>query len=69
MGQAVTGVVRLEPGALFDEAALKSHVRERLAGYKTPKALYPTEFPLRASNGKADYAAVRNFAVRQSQAA
>lgn len=68
-GQAVTGVVRLEPGAIFDEAALKSHVRERLAGYKTPKAIYPADIPLRASNGKADYATVRDFAVRQSQAA
>ncbi|MGX7952920.1 acyl-CoA synthetase [Tsuneonella sp. HG249] len=68
-GQAVTGVVRLEPGASFDEAALKSHVRDRLAGYKTPKAIYPADIPLRASNGKADYAAVRDFAVRQSQAA
>lgn len=68
-GQAVTGVVRLELGAAFDEAALKSHVRERLAGYKTPKAVYPADIPLRASNGKADYAAVRDFAVRESQTA
>ena len=66
---AVTGVVRLEPGAIFDEAAVKSHVRDRLAGYKTPKAIYPADIPLRASNGKADYATVRDFAVRQSQAA
>ena len=64
-GQAVVAVVAQEPGARFDEAALTSHVRERLAGYKTPKAVYPAGVPLRASNGKADYAGVRAFAVEQ----
>ena len=66
-GQAVTAVIRLEDAAPFDEAELRAHVRERLAGYKTPKAIYPAGIPLRASNGKADYAAVRDFAVRQRQ--
>jgi len=64
-GQAVTAVVRLEDAAPFDESALRAHVRDRLAGYKTPKAIYLADIPLRASNGKADYAAVRDFAVRQ----
>src|SRR5581483_9049375 len=31
-GQAITGVVTLSPGASFDEAALRAHVREALAG-------------------------------------
>jgi acyl-CoA synthetase (AMP-forming)/AMP-acid ligase II len=67
-GQAVTAVVVAEPGVPFDEAALKAHVRERLAGYKTPKAVYQAGIPLRASNGKADYAGVRAFALQQRAA-
>jgi len=61
-GQAVTGVVHLEPGAVFDEAQLRAYVRERLAGYKTPKRILVTAHALRASNGKADYKSARSFA-------
>ena len=61
-GQAVTGVVTLANGAAFDEDALRAHVREHLAGYKTPKRIVVAEVPLRAPNGKADYKGVGNFA-------
>lgn len=61
-GQAVTGIVRLCDGALFDEDSLRAHVREHLAGYKTPKRIVVAEVPLRAPNGKADYKGAGNFA-------
>ena len=61
-GQAVTAVVHLSGTAPFDEQAVKDHVRGQLAGYKTPKAIYPTNTPLRASNGKADYATAKAIA-------
>jgi len=61
-GQAVTGVVKLAPGGSFDEAALRAHVRERLAGYKTPKRVLVAGVPLRAPNGKADYKSATQFA-------
>ena len=61
-GQAVTAVVHLDKQAEFDEQAVKDHVRQQLAGYKTPKAIHPTDTPLRASNGKADYAAAKKIA-------
>ncbi|MBI3758416.1 MAG: AMP-binding protein, partial [Deltaproteobacteria bacterium] len=61
-GQAVTGVVKLMPGAPFDEEALKRHVRGRLAGYKTPKRILMAEMSLRAPNGKADYKGAGEFA-------
>jgi|SRR5579871_501556 len=61
-GQAVTGVVTLVPGSAFDEASLKAHVRERLAGYKTPKRVLVAGVPLRAPNGKADYKSAAAFA-------
>ena len=61
-GQAVTAVVHLNKDVPFDEQAVKDHVRGQLAGYKTPKTIVPTETALRASNGKADYAAAKSIA-------
>ncbi len=63
-GQAVTGVVALRAGAVFDERALREHVRRQLAGYKTPKRLVAVERMFRAPNGKADYKGARDYAVR-----
>jgi fatty-acyl-CoA synthase len=64
-GSAVTGVVKLAPGAKFDEAALRAHVREHLAGYKTPKRVIVAGVNLRAPNGKADYKSASDFARRE----
>jgi len=61
-GQSVTGVVRLAAGARLDEKTLRDHVREQLAGYKTPKRIVATKALIRASNGKADYAAAKSIA-------
>lgn len=61
-GQAVTGVVRMAPGADFDELNLREHVRTKLAGYKTPKRILVAGVSLRAPNGKADYKSVTEFA-------
>jgi fatty-acyl-CoA synthase len=60
-GQAVTGIVKLAPGAAFDEEAIRAHVRTQLAGYKTPKRVLVAEVPLRAPNGKADYKGAGSF--------
>jgi acyl-CoA synthetase (AMP-forming)/AMP-acid ligase II len=64
-GQAVTGVVKLAPGAAFDEAHIRAHVREFLAGYKTPKRVIVAGVPLRAPNGKADYKSAAEYAKRE----
>jgi fatty-acyl-CoA synthase len=61
-GEAVTGVVRLEPDRSVSEEELRAHVRERLAGYKTPKRVLFAEQTLRAPNGKADYKAAKRVA-------
>jgi len=63
-GQAVTAVVTLSASGRFDEDAVKRHVREKLAGYKTPKRILSTTIALRAPNGKADYKAAGEFARR-----
>ncbi len=61
-GQAVTGVVHVDPAITFDEDVVRKHVRQHLAGYKTPKRILVTSLPLRASNGKADYKTAKQFA-------
>lgn len=62
-GEAVTGVVRLEAGCAASEEELRAHVRERLAGYKTPKRIVFTETTMRAANGKADYKGAKALAL------
>ncbi len=64
-GQSVTAVVQIAAGVRLDEAALRAHVRDRLAGYKTPKRVLATNISLRAPNGKADYKAALEFAKRE----
>ena len=61
-GQAVTAVIHIEPGVPFEESAVRTYVRQHLAGYKTPKRIFATVQPLRASNGKADYKQARAIA-------
>ncbi|WP_439813846.1 acyl-CoA synthetase [Zavarzinia sp. CC-PAN008] len=61
-GSAVTGVVELRPGAKFDEETLRLHVRNNLAGYKTPKRILAVERLFRAPNGKADYKGTTDYA-------
>ncbi|WP_326745693.1 AMP-binding protein [Streptomyces sp. NBC_00121] len=41
--EAVTAFVTLRPGAAVSEAALRDHVRARLAGYKVPKNVHFVE--------------------------
>ena len=61
--QAITAVV-VTRGDL-DEEGVRAHVRERLAGYKTPKRVLVAGVPLRAPNGKADYKGALEFAKRE----
>jgi len=60
-GQAVTAVITGSPE--LDEHALRDHVRASLAPYKIPKRVLASGVPLRAANGKADYASAKKFAI------
>ncbi len=65
-GQAVTAVIRLNPGHGFNEVDLRDHVKTRLAPYKAPKRVFVGEgVNMRAPNGKADYKSVSAFAKEQ----
>jgi fatty-acyl-CoA synthase len=61
-GQMVTAVVQPDAGVTLDEAALQAHVRQHLAGYKTPKRVLTKADLGRASNGKADYKGITDYA-------
>ncbi|MHB8528090.1 MAG: acyl-CoA synthetase [Caulobacteraceae bacterium] len=65
-GQSVTAVVRLYPGRSLDESSLRGHMRKELAAYKVPKRIIATSATLRASNGKADYAAAKAIAEAEA---
>jgi fatty-acyl-CoA synthase len=62
-GESVTAVVRLEAGRRATEDELRAHVREQLAGYKTPKRVVFTDQSMRAPNGKADYKSAKAVAL------
>jgi fatty-acyl-CoA synthase len=64
-GEAVTGVVELEPGATVDEAALVAHVKGRLASFKAPKHLVVVDTIGRAPNGKVDYRRLKELALER----
>ncbi len=63
-GQAVTAVVETTPGANASEMVLRDHVRESLAGYKVPKRVLFRNSLDRAPNGKPDYKATTEFAIK-----
>jgi acyl-CoA synthetase (AMP-forming)/AMP-acid ligase II len=56
LGQVVAALVA---GPSADADSIKSHVRERLAGYKVPRHVLIAESVERMPTGKADYNAVR----------
>jgi 3-oxocholest-4-en-26-oate---CoA ligase len=61
-GEAVTGVVELEPDVPLDEAGVIAHVKDHLAHYKAPKRLVVIDTIGRAPNGKVDYKRLRGVA-------
>jgi fatty-acyl-CoA synthase len=62
-GEAVTGVVELEPGATVDAKALREHVKRSLAAYKAPHHVVVVDTVGRAPNGKVDYRRLKDLAT------
>ncbi|MFG3346008.1 acyl-CoA synthetase [Streptomyces sp. NPDC048018] len=63
-GSHVAAVVQLRHGAApLDLAAIQSHCRTRLAGYKVPRQLVLADAIQRSPSGKADYRWARSVAV------
>jgi len=55
LGQRVAALVQPREGREVDFAALDAHVRERLAGYKSPRSVWIVDEVGRAPSGKPDY--------------
>ena len=64
LGERVVAVVS---GGAADEQALIAHVRSRLAGYKTPKAVVFAERIVRGPSGKVDLAWARATAALRNE--
>jgi fatty-acyl-CoA synthase len=61
-GERVTAVVSFRPDQRASSEELIAHARERIAGYKTPRAIVVVPEVRRAPNGKADYKWARETA-------
>ncbi|MSO86536.1 MAG: acyl-CoA synthetase [Acidimicrobiia bacterium] len=64
-GEAITAVVEILPGAAFEEGAIISHVKGKLAAYKAPKRVLFIDTIGRAPNGKVDYRRLKSWAAEQ----
>ncbi len=63
-GERICAVVEPEAGAAPSLAELSDHVRGQLAGYKAPRELVVVDTIGRAPNGKVDYKAIKDHALR-----
>jgi len=61
-GEAITAVVSSHAGGV-DEAALRDHVKDQLAGYKCPKFIVQVDEVYRSPSGKADFKRTRETAL------
>lgn len=59
LGEHLEAAVQLAAGSDFDEAALIAYCKERLAGYKVPKAIHVVDDLARNTMGKLDKRALR----------
>ncbi|MHB6905962.1 acyl-CoA synthetase [Streptomyces sp. DB-54] len=68
-GNRVAAVVQLRPdGEPLDLAALQTHCRTRLAGYKVPRQVVFTDHIQRSPSGKADYRWAKAVATGEREA-
>jgi fatty-acyl-CoA synthase len=67
-GQKVVAVVTLMPGASFDRADFDRVCREKLAGYKVPRAVVVADEVRRSPAGKADYTWAKKVATERATA-
>ena len=64
-GEAITGVVEIEPGTTPSVEELIDHVKGSLAPYKAPKTVLFIDTIGRAPNAKVDYKRLKQYALDQ----
>jgi acyl-CoA synthetase (AMP-forming)/AMP-acid ligase II len=62
-GEKVTAVVQQRDGAALDLDAVQAFCRDRIAGYKVPRALALVDQMVRSPSGKADYRWAKDYAI------
>jgi 3-oxocholest-4-en-26-oate---CoA ligase len=68
LGQRVAALVQLREGRSIDIAALESHLRSTIAGYKVPRSVWLVDVVARTPSGKPDYAWAHRFAANRPPA-
>lgn len=68
LGQRVAALVQPWEGRTLDFVALDAHVRERVAGYKTPRSIWVVAEIGRAPSGKPDYPWAKRYAEEHEPA-
>jgi acyl-CoA synthetase (AMP-forming)/AMP-acid ligase II len=63
LGQRVAAIVQPREGRELDLAALESHLRTLVAGYKVPRSVWVVDQIGRTPAGKADYRWAHKFAA------
>ena len=66
-GERVTAVVQRSPGSSISEEQLAAHCKDKLAGYKLPRAYVFVDSVQRSPVGKADYAWAKAAAMKEDQ--
>jgi acyl-CoA synthetase (AMP-forming)/AMP-acid ligase II len=63
LGQRVAALVQPRDGRPVDLAALETHLRGQIAGYKLPRSIWLVDSIRRTVSGKADYVWARQYAA------
>jgi 3-oxocholest-4-en-26-oate---CoA ligase len=69
LGQRVAALVQPRQGRSIDLAALDSHLRTQIAGYKVPRTVWLVDAVARTPSGKPDYAWAQRYAAHRAPAA
>jgi 3-oxocholest-4-en-26-oate---CoA ligase len=65
----VAALVQPRQGRSIDLAALDSHLRTQIAGYKVPRTVWLVDAVARTPSGKPDYAWAQRYAAHRAPAA
>jgi acyl-CoA synthetase (AMP-forming)/AMP-acid ligase II len=69
LGQRVAALVQPRGGTTIDLAALESHLRGQIAGYKVPRSTWVVDAVARTPSGKPDYTWAHRYVASQSPGA
>jgi 3-oxocholest-4-en-26-oate---CoA ligase len=69
LGQRVAALVQPREGRTIDLAALESHLRRQIAGYKVPRSVWLVDAVARTPSGKPDYGWAQRYTANRPPSA